>query len=184
MATATLVGASSICLALHAAPPVAIEFAGIDASGDPVRVSLVDATTKEREWVKVGGRFSGCEVRAYDAGRQTLRLARGEETWEIPLQAAVIAKAGLSEEERARIEKQILNNLRQLTAAADQYFLENGVATVTIDQLVGTGPRHYIKELKPVDGEDYSRLDLSQPSQPRAWYFRTSRGVEVHYTRQ
>ncbi|MBC8009597.1 MAG: hypothetical protein H7067_05835 [Burkholderiales bacterium] len=166
------------------AAPVEIEFASVDASGDPVRVSLVDATTKEREWVKVGGRFAGCEVRAYDAGRQMLKLARGEETWEVALQAGVIAKAGLSEEERAGIEKQVLNNLRQLTAAADQYFLEHGVSTVKIDQLVGTGPSHYIKALKPADGEDYAVLDLTQTGAPQEWFFRTSRGVEVRYTRQ
>ena len=35
-------------------------------------------------------------------------------------------------------DKTVLNNARQLSAAADQYYLENGVSTVTIGNLVGT----------------------------------------------
>jgi len=74
------------------AAPVPVEFAGVDASADPVLVSLVNPATKEREWVKLGGHFAGCEVRAYDAKKQTLRLARGEEIWEVALQAASLPR--------------------------------------------------------------------------------------------
>jgi hypothetical protein len=65
---------------------------------------------------------------------------------------------------RTSMEKAILNNLRQLAAAADQFFLENGVAKVKLEQLVG--PDKYIKKLNPVDGEDYSKLDLTQGVAP------------------
>ena len=165
---------------IAASAPVVIEFAGVDASADPVRVSLVDPATKEREWVKLGGRFAGCEVRAYDPKKQTLQLARGGETWELALQAGVIATTTLSEEERVKIEKSVRHNLRQVAAAADQYYLENGVATVKLGQLVGNGPNHYIKELKPVDGEDYSKLELVQAAESK-WVLVTARGVEVRY---
>jgi hypothetical protein len=163
------------------AAPVTVEFTGVDASADPVRVSLVDPATKERDWVKLGGRFAGCEVRAYDAKKQTLRLVRGGETWEVALQAGLIATtASLNEEERAEIQKAVRNNLRQLAAAADQYYLENGVATAKLELLVGNGPNHYIKELKPVDGEDYSKLEFRQAMEDK-WVVVTGRGVEVRY---
>ncbi len=57
-------------------------------------------------------------------------------------------------------EKAVLNNLRQIAAASDQYYLEHGVDTVEFDQLVG--PDKYIKVLNPVAGEDYSELVLKQ----------------------
>lgn len=55
-------------------------------------------------------------------------------------------------------EKAILNNLRQLDAAAQQYMLENGVHQASYANLVGSGPAHYIRNLTPVAGEDYSSL--------------------------
>ena len=50
-------------------------------------------------------------------------------------------------------DKAVLNNLRQLSAAADQYFLENGVSTVASSNLVG--PSAYVKALNTVAGESY-----------------------------
>jgi type IV pilus assembly protein PilA len=52
-------------------------------------------------------------------------------------------------------DKAVLNNLRQLGAASDQYFLENGVSTVASSQLVGTSPSNYIKQIQTVAGETY-----------------------------
>ena len=57
---------------------------------------------------------------------------------------------------RARSQdKAVLNNLRQLSSAADQYFLEKGVTQVTTDVLVGTDTTQYIKQIAPVAGETY-----------------------------
>lgn len=53
-------------------------------------------------------------------------------------------------------EKAVLNNLRQIAAAGDQFCLENGVSEAGYDDLVG--PDKYIRRLLPVAGEDYSRL--------------------------
>src|SRR5580658_1842270 len=50
-------------------------------------------------------------------------------------------------------DKAVLNNARQLSAASDQYYLENGVSTVTITDLVG--PTTYIKALNSVAKENY-----------------------------
>jgi type IV pilus assembly protein PilA len=52
-------------------------------------------------------------------------------------------------------DKTILNNLRQLSAAAQQYFLEKGVTSVTSANLVGTDTDKYIKSINTVRAEAY-----------------------------
>ena len=50
-------------------------------------------------------------------------------------------------------DKAVLNNARQLAAAADQYFLENGVSSVSQGNLVGAA--NYVKALNLVANETY-----------------------------
>ena len=50
-------------------------------------------------------------------------------------------------------DKAVLNNARQLSAAADQYFLENGVSNVASGMLVGA--TNYVKAVNTVAGETY-----------------------------
>jgi type IV pilus assembly protein PilA len=50
-------------------------------------------------------------------------------------------------------DKAVLNNARQLSAAADQYFLENGVSTVASTNLVGAS--NYVKAVNTVASETY-----------------------------
>ena len=50
-------------------------------------------------------------------------------------------------------DKAVLNNARQLSAASDQYFLENGVSTVAQANLVGSS--NYVKSLNLVANETY-----------------------------
>ena len=50
-------------------------------------------------------------------------------------------------------DKAVLNNARQLSAAADQYYMENGVSTVTLGALVGSTA--YVKALNLVANETY-----------------------------
>jgi type IV pilus assembly protein PilA len=57
-------------------------------------------------------------------------------------------------------EKAVLNNLRMLAAAADQYYLETGEKTATYDQLVG--PSRYVKVVQPVAGENYRAIKFAQ----------------------
>lgn len=52
-------------------------------------------------------------------------------------------------------DKTIVNNLRQLNAAAQQYFLEAGATSVSSGNLVGTGTDKYIKSIQTVRGESY-----------------------------
>src|SRR5512147_18112 len=53
-------------------------------------------------------------------------------------------------------DKAVTNNLRQLSAAADQFFLEKGVSTVDSVDLVGSNSSQYIKNVAPVAGETYA----------------------------
>lgn len=78
---------------------------------------------------------------------------------------------------RAESEKRgIMNNLRQLSAASDQYFLENGVSIVSIEKLIG--PTNYIKSLTPIAGEDYSGMVFVQG---RTIYVKTRDGRVFNY---
>jgi type IV pilus assembly protein PilA len=50
-------------------------------------------------------------------------------------------------------DKTVLNNARQLSAGADQYYLENGVSSVASSDLVGSDK--YVKAVNTVAGETY-----------------------------
>jgi type IV pilus assembly protein PilA len=52
-------------------------------------------------------------------------------------------------------DKAVLNNLRQLGSAADQYFLEKGASFVASADLVGSSSTHYIKQIQTVAAESY-----------------------------
>ena len=52
--------------------------------------------------------------------------------------------------------KAIHNNLRQLAAGADQYFLEYGVVDVEVADLMGSDG--YVKDFEPVAQEEYPEL--------------------------
>ncbi len=54
---------------------------------------------------------------------------------------------------KASQDKAVLNNARQLSSAADQYFMESGVSTVVLSDLIG--PTSYIKALNSVASETY-----------------------------
>ena len=58
-------------------------------------------------------------------------------------------------------DKAVLNNMRQLGAAADQYFLENGTSTVDLTSLIGSAA--YVKALNTVANEAYP-LQFTQGS--------------------
>lgn len=50
-------------------------------------------------------------------------------------------------------DKAVMNNARQMAAAADQYFLEFGGSTAAISHLVGA--TNYVKSINSVSGETY-----------------------------
>jgi len=53
-------------------------------------------------------------------------------------------------------DKAVLNNLRQLSSAADQYFLEKGASSVLSTELVGTNSSQYVKQIQTVANETYT----------------------------
>jgi hypothetical protein len=57
-------------------------------------------------------------------------------------------------------EKTIQNNLRQFEAGAQQYMLEHGKDSASYADVVGPEEGKYVRELKPVAGEDYTALSL------------------------
>lgn len=60
------------------------------------------------------------------------------------------------EELRRNPIRAVTNNLRQISSAADQYFLEEGKDEVRIEDLIG--PNKYIGSLKPILGESYEGM--------------------------
>ncbi len=72
-----------------------------------------------------------------------------------------------------QVKRAITNSLRQVHAARDQFLLEHG-HWPTVDELVGEGK--YIRQLKPVSGEDYTHLDLAND---KGLSVTTSDGIKV-----
>lgn len=66
---------------------------------------------------------------------------------------AMMAIPAFNKVRQSSQDKTVMNNARQLSAAADQYFLENGVTTVASSNLVGSDK--YVKAINTVAGEGY-----------------------------
>lgn len=96
-----------------------------------------------------------------------------------PLTVGVMAAMAIPAFQKVRTttqEKAVTNNLRQLAAAADQYYLEHGVANTSFDQLVG--PDRYIKRINPVAGENYRGITFRQGAPLRVRVPSLSKTVE------
>lgn len=66
---------------------------------------------------------------------------------------AVVSYTGFRKVRQSSEDKAVICVVRQLAAAADQYYLENGVSTVELRQLVGA--TNYVKAVNTVAGESY-----------------------------
>jgi type IV pilus assembly protein PilA len=66
---------------------------------------------------------------------------------------AAMAVPAFQKVREASQDKAVLNNARQMSAAADQYFFANGVTQVVSNDLVGA--TNYVKALYTVAGELY-----------------------------
>ena len=97
-------------------------------------------------------------ITSYDAAADVVVLTKGGETFRLALKQGKATKA--VGKPAPEVERAILNNLRQLAAAADQYYLENGRNTTNYDELVGE--TKYVKSLTPVNGENYRALQFAQ----------------------
>jgi type IV pilus assembly protein PilA len=65
----------------------------------------------------------------------------------------VVAYTGYRRVRQSSEDKGVICVIRQLSAAADQYYLENSVSTVELRQLVGA--TNYVKAINTVAGESY-----------------------------
>jgi type IV pilus assembly protein PilA len=74
---------------------------------------------------------------------------------------AAMAIPAFNKVRKASRDKTIVNNLRQISAAAQQYMLEKGVASAAETDLVGTTTDFYIKSITSVAGENYSALTIN-----------------------
>ncbi len=76
-----------------------------------------------------------------------------------PVTVGALAAMAIPAFEKVRAtsgDKAIQNNLRQLSAAAEQHYQETGRSSATYDDLVGDD--RYIRVLKPVAGENYRSI--------------------------
>jgi RNA polymerase sigma factor (sigma-70 family) len=73
--------------------------------------------------------------------------------------SAVTGKSPNMGLERYEVQQAMLNNLRQIAAARDQFILEKGHPPEALRELVGRG--RYIKTVRTVGGEDYSGLAMT-----------------------
>src|SRR5664280_215762 len=90
---------------------------------------------------------------------KTIRSAKGFTLVEIMIVVVIIgllAAMAIPAFQKVRAssqDKTVMNNMRQLGGAADQYFLEFGTSSVAITSLVGSSA--YIKALNTVANEVY-----------------------------
>jgi hypothetical protein len=156
----------------------ALELRGVMVGVGPTKFSLLDKANDTTRWVEVGQTFAGYKVVAYDAGTESVTLTKDGAELRLRLSTAVVKEAAEDSPPPAPTEvtRAVLNNLRQIAGAADQYYLENGKSSVTLAELVG--PEKYIKQLKPVDGESYEGLELKAGV---ALKVTTAHGVSVSY---
>lgn len=155
-----------------------IEFSAVVVLPGKISVRLVQKATGSAAWIPIGQSFEGYVVSAFESREETVVLMKDGVTSRVRLNTAKV-KEGKPAADPAVVEQQkkaILNNLRQLGAAADQYYLENGTSHATLADLVG--PTRYVKALNPVDGEDYSRIEFSQGKELTVT---TPNGVTVSY---
>jgi hypothetical protein len=151
-----LLGLWLATVALGAEP--SIEFLGVLAGSGETSVSLADKSSGQTRWVKIGGGFGGYLVAGYEEGSETVVLKQGGQQFRLRLKTAKVKTGGTEPTEEKK--RAILNNLRQLAAAADQFYLENGKMQATFDELVGT--TKYVKQVNPVEGEDYRAIVFAQ----------------------
>jgi hypothetical protein len=138
----------------------AIEFTGVLAAGAETKVLLVDKATGQSRWVRLGQEFAGHTAATYDPRAETIVLTKAGQQFRLKLKDSKVKSGGSAADPSPEIKRAILNNLRQLAAAADQYYLENGKTQVTLDELVGE--TKYVRKLVVIDGENYGSIVFAQ----------------------
>lgn len=153
---------------------IGIEFSAVLTTPRETRVSLTSKATGQTQWVVVGKAFAGYTVTAYEPKSDVVVLSRDGREHRVTLKNAKV-QAGAAELP-PETKNGILNNLRQLAAAADQYYLENGKAQATYDDLVGA--TKYVKTIDAKDGENYRGIEFAQG---KPLTVTTAGGVSISY---
>jgi len=149
LAAATRIGAAE-----------SVEFTGVLASEQGMRIALRETEGGTSRWLARGEAFHGYTFKEFDPKEETVVLGKDGADIRLRLITAKVKEGGSTEKLTTAKALAIYHNLRQIYAASDQYFLEHGATSVTLDQLVG--PEKYIRRLVAVADEDYSTLTLKQ----------------------
>lgn len=134
------------------------ELTGVMQSEGRTRIALVEKATGATSWLAVGEAFRGHTFKSYDATEQTAVLAKDGAETRLRLVGAQIRHGEAEGRLSPKTAKAIYHNVRQIAAAADQYYLEHGKTSATLEDLVG--PDKIMKRLVNVAGEDYSTIVL------------------------
>jgi type IV pilus assembly protein PilA len=121
-------------------------------------------------------RPDGILVRSY--WNRSLKQDVAMMTMYSPVAVGVVAAMGVPAFQKMRggsQDKAVLANLRQFSAAADQFYIEHGVTRATYDDLVG--PDKYIRRVVPVMGEDYRSMRF-RSGEPLRVQLRDGRTIE------
>jgi LysM repeat protein len=138
-----------------------LEFAGVMKNGDRTLVALLDKSTGTTSpWLSPGGVFAGYTFKAFDSTQQTVVLVKDGAELRLPLVAARVRPGEANGKLSPKTALSIYHNVRQIAAAADQYYLENAKLAATLEDIVG--PNKNMKRLVHVSGEDYSTITLKQ----------------------
>jgi hypothetical protein len=151
-----------------------LEFTGYVRDEKGLSLALRNTASGDSKWVAIGQEFEDYKVVRLDEKTEILVLTKGGAEFRLPLVQAKIKQVAM--EIPPEMKRKIMNNLRQLAAASDQYYLENGVSRATFDDLVGT--TKYVKRVEPVDGEDYKSLQFVQGKKLQV---QTNQGYIVSY---
>lgn len=151
-----------------------VEFTGFMRDDQGLVIALRDKATGNSKWVPLGREFAGYTALRLEEKEGILVVARDKVEYRLMLMLSKIKQ--VAAEPPPELKKKVLNNLRQLSAAADQFYLENGVSTTTYEKLVG--PTNYVKGIKPADGENYQALRFEQG---RTLEVTTNQGYVIAY---
>ncbi|MDB6167094.1 MAG: type pilus biosis protein [Lacunisphaera sp.] len=160
---------------LRAAEPD-IEFTGFVRDDAGLMLALRNPKTGYAKWVAVGRSFEDYTVARLDEKTEVLVVTKAGAEFQLALMHSKITQANPPAEPPPEIKKRVLNNLRQLAAAADQFYLENGVSRASYDDLVGA--KKYVREVLPVDGENYRSIQFQQGNKIETT---TSQGYLISY---
>jgi hypothetical protein len=156
---AGLLGALVLSAVTRAAEP-ALELTGVMHVEERTQIALLDKTTGVTSWVSPGQAFRGYTFTAFNAEEKTAVLRKDGVETRVRLVDARVQHGEAAGKLSPKTAKAIFHNVRQIAAAADQYYLENGKLAATLEDIVG--PNKNMKRLVNVAGEDYSRITLKQ----------------------